>query len=386
MKTIYLIVLCSCFITTANTQITENKFYYLKKPVSDIFGITYTKPSGENDPSGVPSATFEETDIVVRKSVKQQYFNISDNKSQNYLFGTFVKNKNLSVVGKFFNVRNVILSSNGWQKISDNGYHAVEALRADSVVFTIKTTGDKNIGSAAIEKIAKLFIGGTTAVGMVLNAFGSTDTTQAKSGGILSLKSTSKDSITFTINDNTVYYAVRYAMVTNAKDLFNTLGTKIKAPKCAPQLQNNPLAQMPPIQIRSGLSYPLITPNCDLDNTVIKMQFSLTEDNQAKVSIIQRKKPSVILGGAPKPVIDELLSEEFIDLNSQTDRYTGTYRFVSNQSSGKSEINNTIIVCDYELAYDQNQKKLTIFNWDYDRGYYVTCIYSQNAQIRFFPK
>ncbi|WCT14490.1 hypothetical protein [Mucilaginibacter jinjuensis] len=366
-------------------------YYYLEHPSSDVFTESYGGvPNGTTDPHPVASdANIVDADLLVKKSSLKQTSDISNNHSNSFLYNTWSHNKNVQITGKFFKVKRVILKNDSWGKFHDNLWHPVEGLKADSVIFTIKYTGADSLSTTVIDNIVKLFVGKATVVGKIYAAMAGTgNSTTKKAGNIATIIKSSKDSVSFTVNDSTVYYAVRYAQIGSLEyeqTSWLTLGRKkIKAPDCV----------VPSNEERVDFSLPtgntihsLIGDNCDLTQDRIKVNFNYDHGNAYVVVTDQLKNSSAGThhGTTSKPKVDTLYNTGPIDFKNEylNRNYSDSFQFVSNRSATKHGSVNEVVVADFALSFNPKTGKGSIYNYE---DYYHTCVYTMHASIKYFPK
>lgn len=366
------------------------RFYYLQNPRSDVFQLSYEQPTGKSDPNGVPSATeIVSKDLGVGSGASEQRIEQSKNSNNSFLFNSWNHKKGINLYARFFKVKLVSLKSNAWGKIKDNAFHVTEALRADSVVFSISKSKTDTAGTAIIQKIAGLFVDNKTVVGTVLSALGNTDSVQASKKNIATLQYKSKDSISFTLSDSTVYYAVRYVRIGEATDV-KTFTGKSRAPECAAgQIKKNPDALVKKVLSQKQTTISLLNDNCDLTNEKIKMNFVFDPGKQiSAVYVIRTPKSPVVVGGSAKAAApDTLFVSEPLDFeNEYSNGYSDTYQFASNTNAGKKGSVSELVVCAFSFLFNPQTRELSIKHWNYDEGYYQTCVYKKTADLSFFPR
>lgn len=386
MKHFFFAILMFVFIK-ADAQHTIGQYYYLEHASQNIFSFTFQEPDGNSDPAPLPSTTsISSDDLDVNNSDSSQTIISNTDRNNSYFFNSWNHNKSISIKGKFINIKHVTLKNNSWSKISDNAYHVIEALRADTVSITIINNHLDSTGSGVIEKIASLFVGNTTVLGKVLSAFGSdTSSKSTAKSSIVTIKKNTKDTISFLITDKTIYYAVRYAVIGEPEN--RMVGwwkwKRIAAPMCSPDPNNLQ------VNMQSRTIYNLISTNCHFDN-MAKMKINFFNDPKAniqRVFIIRESNNKALPGSASaktnKP--DTLFISEPIDFQNeyQGRNYSGMFQFYDTEFASENGGSNRIVVCQYEFSYDPTSKLLNIVG--YDDVYYHTQIYYKDIDIKLFP-
>jgi hypothetical protein len=433
---LFLIISLTCFLDGV-AQKAVSHYINLQEPVSNVFFNAYASPTAAPNIT-VSNTKFDSSDLVVDKGASVESVYHSHNGNNGYFFNTWNHSKKVSITARFTRIKHVHLKDESWSKIEDELYYVVEALRADSVIITIKKSKTDSSGSTKLlQDIIGLFAGGETIFGKVLNVINSstnnttpsnTTTTSktvtpsksdssstskaiskvdsiSKSDSTTKLDSTKKglessivriinkgeDSIQIGIFDSTVYYAVRYAQIHNPEEQRALIlgifkGKSIAAPACAP----DELKDTVPHQLFAKGDFNMLLPEisnaCILPSEKVAMHFKY-DGPIGQVIITRQKLPSTLSNNnnREKTEIETVSDSVLIDFSSDNQRnqpYSDTYRYVANRVPINGGVQNILVVCDFEILFDTDTRILKVVNKNVQ---YKTCIYYQTADLKFFP-
>lgn len=372
-----------------NTKIIGN-YYYLDYPRSDIFNSAFSIPDGKSDPQSIPSNSDQilETDLVVSTGASKQTKTSITNRNNKFLLSTWSRVKGISVSTDFSNVKHTQVKNASWAKYKDQGYHVIEALSADTTTIKIFKNKNDTIGSAFLQSVAKLFVAPKTVVGQILTLLGGSDSASKTQQDLVKLKSATADTVTLSLTDAKVYFAVRYAKINDAKNLMSWSlfgGSKVAHPVCAPKVDGK---QPKTLKFKLGpgqSTFNLMGTNCVVDNYTVIANFVNDFPDGGTVYITKKYRG----GDAQNSQIqnektDTIYISETINFSDEYfDRYYNDSRpFIANQVAQQNGSQNKIVVCDFEFLFNPKTREIKIKHYN---KYFHTCIYEMTANISFFP-
>lgn len=371
-------------------------YYYLDFPRSDIFGTAFSEPNGKSDPGSIPSTSEEITDEDLEVSIgaaKQTKYS-ERNRDNNFLLNSWSHVRGLYVSSEYYKIKYTQVKNASWEKYRDQSYHIIEAISADSVIIKIYKNKGDTTGSALLQKIAALFVAPHTVVGQVLSLLGTTDSTARTQKDIVKLKSRDKDTVTLMLNNNKVYFAVRYARINEPKTskVFSLLaGRKIdRAPVCGLEVHRDPPDTLSFTLGPKQRTFNLMRSNCVIENHIVQAlfvndfpdggTFYITKEYQG--SHAQNKKDAI-------QKVDTVYRSSSIDFSDRyyNDFYNISRVFVANEKAQKKGSKNTLVTCDVKFDFNPEKRVIRVLNYLKEpENYYHTCIYTMSADIEFFPK
>jgi len=384
MKKTLSIIIILLSVLSLSAQLTKDGYYYLEHPINNIFSMSFRPlEKGKGDPNRAFSASstkITDKDLEVNKSSTSQTVDVSQNSNHSFLAGTWNHGRGLKFSGTFYNVKHVSLKDSAWSKIGDKLLHVVEGLRADSVVYTIVKSKTDSLGSKAFQTILTSLLKSNVAIAVVLKALGNKDSSQTN---LVRLRFRSRDSLSFVLKDSTVYFAVRYAQVGKITD--NTVffrPNKLKGPECAIDFKPNDDTIS---KVLNRKKQQISFLKCVMSNQKLDMNFIYDTAKETGMVFILGTLQNTLSGGSTDKT-DTIWKSSPIDFsNTLSVNYLEDFhRFVSTNAIAAIGTKNDLAVCAYCLNYDPDTRKFIVVNWN--GSYYSTCVYHQNADIRFFPK
>jgi hypothetical protein len=376
-----ILVLILFFATSANAQFVRNGFYYLVNSEPDIFGKGFHTPNGKIDPLPSGSDFTVGDDYLDTHNSSLEATDVTTDIKDKAFTSLFNSNTNVNIKVQVHGLKLVSLKPDYWFQMTNKSYYVYQGLRADSVTITGKIIDGTKSGSKIIEQVIGLVTGTATLANKIVGLF-SKDTTNSM--GIIHFGHTNQDSISVTLKDSTIFFAVRYAQPTQ-----NIPKYLQQSPVCSNDVGDvTKIDHLPTIQLDGSnslnllLKWPLGTCSINTIANPLSITETFTYDpvkKQASVSLRKRDFRDHVSINNIKPF--------FVETNDVINgkiSFDNTYPLAAyNQPNGNNLNSDFMVFCDYKLEFDAATNQVTIYN--YQAGSYQTDIWMVPIKLKFFP-
>lgn len=370
MKKAIITLVAISLLSSLTAQVVNKGWYYFQTPMSDVFGVGYTRPV-ENSiliPLKDNQVKFTESDLKIIDGPSESMQ--ADNGWRDIvLTSVFQKSKKVTIVAHAYNLKTVTLAGSAWSKLLPDRYYILQAQRADSIVITGSVKKEFRTGSSDVEKIIAAFVPGGTVAFKVVEALTNKD---KESNGIVSYKTGRTDTFSIVVRNPKVYFNANFLRyTTNPRDLWKR-AISVQYPNAQATLELNEDNEATILQdfLVDGIGA-----------HGVELGLNLKYDENAKTVTLSIRQQDT--GG------EEIFKViKTVSIGQASKKIKASYTYTDGEAStGHSSSKETLTVVECEIDFDPRNKKVIVHGYENQVGqlYHRTCIYQMLNKTVYWP-